>query len=165
MAPIIIEPPGAALFSVAVPHPFSTGLYERLAHRHPRHAGVWHLPGEAEVVFGFRAMVLIMFVINGKHEATGYIDSRNFTVPMFVLAIMVIAGTRPILQWAARDIAYRVAPAVVARHRAVSGALDRRAYPRLLHYRAGGTDAGGTPDHIHGADGGRGLPSVMSVLA
>jgi predicted cation transporter len=30
--------------------------------------------------------------------ATNYIDGRNFTEPMFVFAIMVIAGTRPILQ-------------------------------------------------------------------
>lgn len=50
----------------------------------------------------FWAMVLIvmMFVTDGATAATHYIDSRNFTEPMFVFAIMVIAGTRPILQTA-----------------------------------------------------------------
>ena len=104
MHPTTIELLGAALFGIAVLHTFSTGLFERLAHRHPRHAGIWHLLGEVEVVFGFWAMVLIlfMFVINGKDDATHYLDHRNFTEPMFVFAIMVIAGTRPILQCAAR---------------------------------------------------------------
>ncbi len=91
---------GAALFALAVLHTFSTKFFERLAHQNPRHAGIWHLLGEVEVVFGFWAMVLMLFMfgISGKQEATAYLDSRNFTEPMFVFAIMVIAGTRPILQ-------------------------------------------------------------------
>ena len=66
------------------------------------HAGLWHLLGEVEVVFGFWALVLVvaMFATDGSKVATQYIDSRNFTEPMFVFAIMVIAGTRPILQTA-----------------------------------------------------------------
>ncbi len=36
-------------------------------------------------------------------DATAYVDSRNYTEPMFVFAIMVIAGTRPIL-WAATHL-------------------------------------------------------------
>ena len=93
---------GAALFAVAILHTFSTKFFEHLAHTRPAHAGVWHLLGEVEVVFGFWAMVLIvmMFATDGATVATHYIDSRNFTEPMFVFAIMVIAGTRPILQTA-----------------------------------------------------------------
>lgn len=93
---------GAALFAVAVLHTFSTKIFERLAHTRPRHAGLWHLLGEVEVVFGFWAMVLMlaMFVLLGKAEATHYLESRNFTEPMFVFAIMVVAGSRPILQGA-----------------------------------------------------------------
>lgn len=93
---------GAALFAVAILHTFATKFFEHLAHTHPRHAGVWHLLGEVEVVFGFWALVLVvaMFAIDGTQAATQYIDSRNFTEPMFVFAIMVIAGTRPILQTA-----------------------------------------------------------------
>ncbi|WP_184039672.1 putative Na+/H+ antiporter [Chitinivorax tropicus] len=93
---------GAALFAIALIHTFSTKFFERLAHRRPEHAGLFHLLGEVEVVFGFWAMVLMlfMFAVHDKATATAYIDSRNFTEPMFVFAIMVIAGTRPILQLA-----------------------------------------------------------------
>ena len=92
---------GAALFALAVIHTFSTKFFERLAHTQPRHAGMWHLLGEVEAVFGFWAMVLMvfMFVTLGKAPAVAYLDSRNFTEPMFVFAIMVIAGTRPVLQF------------------------------------------------------------------
>ena len=93
---------GATIFAIALVHTFSTKFFERLAHRHPEHAGMWHLLGEVEIVFGFWAMVMIvaMAILVGPAEATAYLDSRNFTEPMFVFAIMVIAGTRSILQWA-----------------------------------------------------------------
>ncbi|WP_079415908.1 putative Na+/H+ antiporter [Thiomonas intermedia] len=96
---------GAALFAVAVLHTFSTKFFESLAHRQTAHAGLWHLLGEVEVVFGFWAMVLMVFLFFslGQHEAVAYLDSRNFTEPLFVFTIMVIAGTRPILQ-AASDV-------------------------------------------------------------
>lgn len=93
---------GATLFGLAVLHTFSTKFFGHLAHTRPRHAGIWHLLGEVEVVFGFWAMVLVLFMFgaNGEVEATRYLESRNFTEAMFVFAIMVIAGTRPILQLA-----------------------------------------------------------------
>lgn len=99
---------GSVLFAVAVLHTFSTKFFEQLARRQPRHAGIWHLLGEVEVVFGFWAMVLMvcMFAISGPPEATAYLDSRNFTEPMFVFAIMVIAGTRPVLQFAASMVQF-----------------------------------------------------------
>lgn len=102
MNPTSIQVIGAVLFALAVLHTFSTKFFERLAHSQPRHAGIWHLLGEVEVVFGFWAMVLMLFMfsINGKQDATAYLDGRNFTEPLFVFAIMVIAGTRPILQCA-----------------------------------------------------------------
>ncbi|MEO6353785.1 MAG: putative Na+/H+ antiporter [Oxalobacteraceae bacterium] len=93
---------GATLFAVAILHTFSTKFFLNLAYTRPAHAGLWHLLGEVEVVFGFWALVLVllMFVTDGVAVATEYVDSRNFTEPMFVFAIMVIAGTRPILQTA-----------------------------------------------------------------
>ncbi len=102
MNPTTIQIIGAALFAIALIHTFSTKFFERLARSRPQHAGIWHLLGEVEVVFGFWAMVLMlaMFFLQGKDVATAYIDSRNFTEPLFVFAIMVIAGTRPILQLA-----------------------------------------------------------------
>lgn len=98
----LIELIGAVLFAVAIAHTFATKFFERLAHARPRHAGLWHLLGEVEVVFGFWAMVLVlaMFAIDGSASATAYVDSRNFTEPLFVFAIMVIAATRPILRTA-----------------------------------------------------------------
>jgi Putative Na+/H+ antiporter len=94
----------ACIFAVAILHTFSTKYFERLAHTHPSHAGVFHLLGEVEVVFGFWAMVMIVgiVVLNGEHAALTYIESRNFTEPMFVFAIMVVAGSRPILRLAER---------------------------------------------------------------
>ncbi len=102
MNPSTIELISAALFAVAILHTFSTKFFEHLAHTRPTHAGVWHLLGEVEVVFGFWALVLVlaMFATDGSKVATHYVDSRNFTEPMFVFAIMVVAGTRPILQTA-----------------------------------------------------------------
>jgi hypothetical protein len=104
--PTTIELLGAVLFGLALIHTFSTKVFERLAHSRPRHAGLWHLLGEVEVVFGFWAMVLMLFIfgVSGKQAATDYIAARNFTEPMFVFAIMVIAGTRPILQFAAAAV-------------------------------------------------------------
>lgn len=102
MTPTTIQLIGATLFAVALIHTFSTKFFEHLAHTRPTHAGIWHLLGEVEVVFGFWAMILMvfMFATVGTTEAINYIDSRNFTEPMFVFAIMVIAGTRAILQTA-----------------------------------------------------------------
>lgn len=90
------------MFAIAIVHTFTAKFFERLAHTRPTHAGIWHLLGEVEVVFGFWAMILIlcMFAVEDGSIAIHYLDSRNFTEPMFVFAIMVIAGTRPILQFA-----------------------------------------------------------------
>lgn len=97
--PTFIQLTASILFALAVIHTFSTKYFEHLAHIQPRHAGIWHLLGEVEVVFGFWAMILIlfMFAVGGKAEAVGYLNSRDFTEPMFVFVIMVIAGTKPIL--------------------------------------------------------------------
>lgn len=114
--PTSVQYLGAALFAVAVLHTFSTKFFESLAHRQTAHAGLWHLLGEVEVVFGFWAMVLMVFVFFslGQHDAVAYLDSRNFTEPLFVFTIMVIAGTRPILQ-AAGDVVNGVARVVPLR--------------------------------------------------
>ncbi len=101
--PTTLQAIGAVLFALAVIHTFSTKFFEGLAHTRPRHAGLWHLLGEVEVVFGFWAMVLMVFMfgLSGKAAAISYLETRNFTEPLFVFAIMVIAGTRPVLQFAA----------------------------------------------------------------
>ncbi len=95
-----IEYAGAAIFLLAVLHTFSTKFFIRLAHKETRHAGLWHLLGEVEVVFGFWAFILLCFIAlaNGSDSAVLYLDSQNFTEPLFVFVILVMAGTRPVLQ-------------------------------------------------------------------
>jgi len=97
----------AALFAVALLHTFAATQFERLARRYPRHAGLFHLLGEVEVVFGFWAIVLVlaMALLNGGAPALAYAESRNYTEPLFVFVVMVIAGSRPILQTVLRTVA------------------------------------------------------------
>ena len=106
--PASVQWAAALLFALAIAHTFTTPYFERLAHQQPRHAGLWHLLGEVEVVFGFWALVLTitMFVVQGAEATTRYIDSRNFTEPLFVFAIMVIAGTRPVLQTSSAAVSW-----------------------------------------------------------
>ena len=101
-SPQTVQIVAAVIFAVAIIHTFSTKFFEHLAHTNPAHAGIWHLLGEVEVVFGFWAMVLMlsMLATAGQEAALHYLESRNFTEPMFVFAIMVVAGTRPVLQLA-----------------------------------------------------------------
>ena len=100
LAPTSPEIVAAVIFALAVLHTFSTKFFAQLAHRQPKHAGLWHLLGEVEVVFGFWAFVLIaaLLALSGKEAAVRYLDERSFTEPLFVLVIMVIAASRPILQ-------------------------------------------------------------------
>ena len=107
MTPSSIELIAAALFAVALLHVFAAKLFERLSHRSPQHAGLFHLLGEVEVVFGFWAMVLIfvMALVSSGEQALAYAESRQYTEPLFVFVVMVIAASRPILQAATQTIA------------------------------------------------------------
>jgi hypothetical protein len=89
----------AIIFAVALIHTFAAKQFERLAHRYPRHAGLFHLAGEVEVVFGFWAIVLVfaMAVMAGGGSALAYAESRNYTEPLFVFVVMVVAASRPVL--------------------------------------------------------------------
>ena len=95
-----IELISAVVFGLALLHTFSVKFFEQLAHRHPRHAGLFHLLGEIEVVFGFWAFVLIalMALVDGGPRAIAYVESRQYTEPLFVFVIMVVAASRPVLQ-------------------------------------------------------------------
>ena len=90
----------AAIFAVALVHTFAAKQFERLSHRFPRHAGLFHLLGEVEVVFGFWAIVLVlaMALLVGGGPALGYAESRNYTEPLFVFVVMVVAASRPVLR-------------------------------------------------------------------
>jgi Putative Na+/H+ antiporter len=90
---------GAALFGLALLHTFCAKQFEVLAHRHPRHAGLLHLLGEVEVVFGLWAFMLIgaMALLSGGAQAVAYAESLQYTEPLFVFVVMVVAASRPVL--------------------------------------------------------------------
>jgi len=89
----------STIFALAVLHTFSTSYFEDLAKSHPKHAGLWHLLGEVEIVFGFWAAILFVFLTlaDNLEAARHYAGTRNFTEALFVFAIMVVAGSKPIL--------------------------------------------------------------------
>ena len=95
-----IELIAAVIFAIALLHTFSVKFFERLAHRSPRNAGLFHLLGEIELVFGFWAFVLIAFMaaVEGGQKAIDYAESRQYTEPLFVFVIMVVAASRPVLE-------------------------------------------------------------------
>jgi hypothetical protein len=66
-----------------------------------------HFFGEVEAVFGIWALILMLALIWQKGWATTveYIAHKvNFTEPMFVVVIMALASTRPILRFAERSL-------------------------------------------------------------
>ncbi|MGQ0708830.1 MAG: putative Na+/H+ antiporter [Rhodoferax sp.] len=103
----------AVLFALALAHTFGAKAFEVLAHRCPRHAALAHLLGEVEVVFGFWAMVLLvaMALLAGGATAVQYAESRQFTEPLFVCVVMVVAASRPVLE-AVGDLVQGVARVV-----------------------------------------------------
>lgn len=94
----------ACCFGLAILHTFSTKFFETLSKKeqYSSYSGILHLLGEIEIVFGLWAMIFILghFVVLGKQPTIDYIESRDFTEPMFVFVIMIIAGSRPILYFA-----------------------------------------------------------------
>jgi hypothetical protein len=92
----------AAIFAMAVLHTFSTRTIERLTHGAENHAGLWRLLSEVEVVFGLWAAILIVLMISrvGTGDALAYLESRDFTEPAFVFVIMVIAASKPVIDFA-----------------------------------------------------------------
>jgi hypothetical protein len=117
---VAVEPFNAvatAIFFVAILHTFAAPRFAALAHRvqhrenararaaaRPRSpsivAEVLHFFGEVEVVFGLWAVVLLVAatVYAGWSTATHYVnDTVNYTEPLFVVVIMALASTRPII--------------------------------------------------------------------
>lgn len=66
-------------------------------------AGLLHFLGEVEVVFALWAVPLVIAITlsRGWHTVATYLnDSVNYTEPMFVVVIMALASTRPIVELA-----------------------------------------------------------------
>lgn len=99
MNPSTLEIIATSLFGIAILHTFSTALFGKLSHKHPAHAGLFHLLGEVEVVFGFWALILMLsiYFLDSADAAVHYISEQNYTEPMFVFVVMVVAASKPIL--------------------------------------------------------------------
>lgn len=95
----MIETLAAILFALAIVHTFLAKHFEHLARLQPAHAGLWHLLGEVETVFGFWGIVLLaaMAIMLGRADALAYLNGLDFTEPAFVFVVMVIAASKPIL--------------------------------------------------------------------
>jgi len=104
-----IEHIAALIFALALLHTFSVSYFAALAKRSPQHAGVFHLLSEVEVVFGFWAFILVgaMAVLQGGSAALAYAESRQYTEPLFVFVVMVMAASRPVLLAVTKLVWYR----------------------------------------------------------
>lgn len=110
---------GTVLFVLAILHTFLTGRFRELSHRlEHQHAlkvaagearrnsishgaRLFHFLGEVEVVFGLWCVPLFIAIIAafGWNTAVDYVSHGvNYTEPMFVVVIMTLASTRPILK-------------------------------------------------------------------
>ena len=105
------------IFVLAILHTFAAARFTALAHRiqHRRDdrqrqlglpprpsvlAEALHFFGEVEVVFGLWAIVLFVAIAGhfGWHTAADYFNGTvNYTEPLFVIVIMALASTRPII--------------------------------------------------------------------
>lgn len=98
-----IQYAAAIIFALAVLHTFCTKFFQHLAHTNSAHSGLWHLLGEVEVVFGFWAFILLVFIAcsSNSTQAITYLENQNFTEALFVFVILTIAATKPILSFVA----------------------------------------------------------------
>jgi Na+/H+ antiporter NhaD/arsenite permease-like protein len=94
------------LFGVAVLHTFCVKRFARWAHQYPSGSikeNILHFLAETEVVFGLWAAALFVGIAALKgslSDAVEYIESLNYTEPKFVLVVMVVAATRPVVKLA-----------------------------------------------------------------
>lgn len=122
-ARIAIEPLNAlatGIFLLAILHTFSAARFAALAHRVQHQddlrcdllgrrrvpsvrAEMLHFLGEIEVIFGLWAVVLLAVLsgYKGWESAKHYVaETVNYTEPLFVVVIMALASTRPIVAFA-----------------------------------------------------------------
>lgn len=106
MNPTTIEILASVFFGLAVLHTFSVKRFAHWAHHSPPGSvkeNVLHFLAETEVVFGLWAAALFLGIAAAEkslHSAVEYIEGLNFTEPKFVLVVMVVAATRPVVKLA-----------------------------------------------------------------
>lgn len=101
MSPTLVQSIALIIFVVAILHTFSVKFFKSLAQKFPRHHNIFDMLGEVEIVFGFWAivLVLIIFFLLGKTETVNYLNNQSYVEPLFVFVIMVIAASKPILDF------------------------------------------------------------------
>jgi len=101
------------IFAFAILHTFLAPRITRLAHEldardteHSFKAEAAHLFGEVEAVFGIWVVPLLSVITLtwGWHAAQSFVEHVNFTEPAFVVVIMAIASTRPVMSFAERSM-------------------------------------------------------------
>ncbi|RLS70989.1 MAG: hypothetical protein DWI00_13970 [Planctomycetota bacterium] len=101
-----VEYVATLLFALAILHTFVVKQFAKLAHKYPEGSimeNLFHFLAETEIVFGVWAAVLFFAIVVMKfsiHAAVEYIESLNYTEPKFVLVVMVVAATRPVVNLA-----------------------------------------------------------------
>ena len=117
------------LFFLAITHTFLAGKFLRISHRYQREfevigereaggdaspalhrtrdrlrfrAHAFHFLGEVEAVFGIWALPLAVAItlFKGWGTMVHYVGGTSFAEPVFVVVIMAIAGSRPVLGFA-----------------------------------------------------------------
>jgi hypothetical protein len=101
----LIQQIAAILFVIAILHTFLVKRFHRIARRYRKGSigeNLFHLLSEVEIVFGFWAAVFLLLfsAIESPSGAIEYLESRNFTEPTFVFAILAICSTQPVLDLA-----------------------------------------------------------------
>jgi hypothetical protein len=112
------------IFFLAVAHTFLATTFNKLAHKfevqhranvsaHDKvyvegrepvsfKATLFHFLGEVEAIFGIWLIPLLISLVlmetDGLSLAAFYVDTRNYTEPIFVVIIMAIASSRPVIQ-------------------------------------------------------------------
>ena len=113
------------LFLGAIMHTFAAGWFMKLSKKYEQihdnrlreesqrnyvdgkppvdlRATLFHFLGEVEVIFGIWVLplLLVLTLFKGWTAAYQYIDGRNYTEPLFVVVIMAIAASRPVVSFA-----------------------------------------------------------------
>jgi hypothetical protein len=114
----------SVIFLLAICHTFLAGTFNKLAHKYEAEhrkavssdarlyvegkepvsfkSTLFHFLGEVEAIFGIWLIPLLIILAlmepQGLGIASYYIDTRNYTEPMFVVIIMAIASSRPVIQ-------------------------------------------------------------------
>jgi Na+/H+ antiporter NhaD/arsenite permease-like protein len=93
------------IFALAMLHSFVSIPITNYAHHYQGSSlvrNLLHFLGEVEAIFGIWALIFIIYYLSlsGPTQAVEYISSIDYTEPMFVFVIMVMASARPILKLA-----------------------------------------------------------------